>query len=83
MSIEDWSDNEFRLFEDMNLPDEAFDDVFVQLAYDMAFFSPDADYETHVEMKRFLVNHLSDEYGFDFRSEFNWDEYSLNGESDG
>lgn len=81
MAIEDWSDAEFRMFEDLNLPAAAADDVFVQLAYDMAMFSPEADYETHIEMRRFLRNHLEDEYGFDFETEFDWEEYRLAGES--
>lgn len=82
MPMDDWSDAEFRMFENMNLPDAAFDDQFVQLAYDMALFSPELDYETHVEMKRFLINFLADEYDFDFNSEFDWDDYQLSGESD-
>lgn len=82
MAMEEWSDAEFRMFENMNLPDAAFDDQFVQLAYDMALFSPELDYDTHVQMKRFLLDYLNDEYDFDFTAEFDWDDYVLSGESD-
>lgn len=82
MALEDWSDSEFRQFENLDLPEEAFNDPFVQLAFDMALFSPDEDYDTHVAMKRFLIEHLENEYGFDFMVEFDWDEYKLEGESD-
>lgn len=81
MPMDEWSDDEFRMFENMDLPDRAFDDQFVQLAYDMALFSPELDYDTHIEMKRFLIEYLSREYGFDFSSEFDWDDYKLSGES--
>lgn len=83
MAMDDWSDNEFRLFEDMDLPDAAYDDQFVQLAYDMALFSPELDYDTHVQMRRFLLDYLNDEYDFDFVDNFDWDEYVLGGESNG
>lgn len=82
MPMDDWSDAEFRMFENMDLPDAAFDDQFVQLAYDMALFSPELDYETHVEMRRFLIQFLHDEYDFDFEAEFDWTDYQLSGESD-
>lgn len=82
MAMEEWSDAEFRMFEEMELPPDARDDQFVQLAYDMALFSPDLDHDTHVAMRQYLVDLLHNEYGFDFEAEFDWDEYRLNGESD-
>lgn len=82
MPMDDWSDAEFRMFENMDLPEQAFDDQFVQLAYDMAMFSPELDHETHVEMRKFLRNYLDEEYGIDFESTFDWDDYVTSGESD-
>lgn len=82
MPMDDWSDAEFRMFENMNLPDSAFNDQFVQLAYDMALFSPELDHETHVEMRNFLRNYLDEEYDIDFEAEFDWDDYVTSGESD-
>lgn len=74
-SIDDWDDDEFRMFEDLDLPQDAESDRFVQLAYDMAFFDEHSDYETRMAMREFLFNFLQDEYGFDFNAEFDWDDY--------
>jgi hypothetical protein len=82
MAMEEWSEAEFQQFQNLELPEEAFNDPFVQLAYDMALFSPELDYDTHVALKQFLLDHLSNEYGFDFMTEFDWNEYKLLGESD-
>lgn len=80
--FDDWSENEFRMFEAMDLPMAAADDPFVRIMYDLAMFSPDADYEMHILARENLRYILEDEYGFDFEHSFDWDEYKLTGESD-
>jgi hypothetical protein len=80
--MNEWSDAEFRMFEEMDMPSQAYDDPFVALMYDIAMFSPDVDYEMHVLARETLVDILRREYGFDFEAEFPWDEYKLSGESD-
>lgn len=81
--INEWSDNEFRMFENLELPEEAFDDYFVQWAFDQALFSPDEDYLSHKEAMRYLRNRLEDDYGIDFDSIFDWDDYAHGGASNG
>jgi hypothetical protein len=78
---EDWSDVEYRLFQGLEVEPDDTDDVFIRMAYDVAFFSPGEDYQSHVEFRRYLINTLSDKYGIDFESAFDWDEYRERGES--
>lgn len=80
--IGDWSDDEMRMFEAMDLPDSAMNDTFLHLYYDMALFSPELDHETHVLMRNGLVDYLRDEYGLDLDDAFPWDDYRASGESD-
>lgn len=80
---EDWSDHEFRMFENLELPEEAFDDHFIRWAFDQALFSPEDDYMSHTQAMRYLKNRLEDEYGIDFDSIFDWNDYVQGGSSNG
>lgn len=73
--FDDWSDWETQLFDNLDLPEDAASDSWVHLMYDMAFFSPELDYETHKAMQHGLYEYLSQEYGFDFDSAFDWEDY--------
>ena len=75
MPFEGWSRNEFRMFDEMNIPDSAFNDPFVQNLYDMALFSHDLGYEEHVYSVESLRYYLLDEYGIDFDDVFDWGDY--------
>lgn len=80
---EDWSEHEFRMFEDLELPEEAFDDHFIRWAFDQALFSPEDDYQSHMEAMRYLRNRLADDYEIDFDSAFDWEDYKMGGASAG
>jgi hypothetical protein len=82
VAFEGWSDAEFRMFDELVPNDAAFNDQFLQLAYDYALFSPDQDYITHVAMREYLITRLRDEYGVDFEEAFDWADYRNHGESD-
>jgi hypothetical protein len=82
VAFEGWSDDEFRMFDELVPNDEAFNDQFLQLAYDYALFSPDQDYVTRVAMRDYLIDRLRDEYGVDFETAFDWNDYRNSGESD-
>lgn len=71
----DWSDDEIRLFENLDLPESAENDAWVHMLYDMAYFSPELDYETHRAVQSGLSDYLAVEYGFDFDTSFDWDGY--------
>lgn len=73
--FEDWSDAEAHLFDGLGLPEDAANDSWVHLLYDMAFFSPELDHETHTAVQSGLYDYLANEYGFDFIAEFDWDQY--------
>lgn len=81
--INEWSDGEFRMFEGLELPEEAFNDYFIQWAFDQALFSPDQDYQSHKEAMRYLRNRLEDDYGIDFDTAFDWEDYKDGGASAG
>jgi hypothetical protein len=81
--INEWSDGEFRLFNDINMPPAAHDDRFVQMLYDIVLFSPQEDYNFREQCRAGLIDRLWYDYGIIFQDEFDWEAYRLNGESDG
>lgn len=81
--MNEWSDNEFRLFERMNLPPEAESDRYVQILYDSVLFSPGEDYHFREAARHGLIERLYYDYGIVFEDVFDYDAYRLGGESDG
>lgn len=74
-AFEGWGSNEFRLFDEMEIPDTAFNDPFVQQMYDMALYDHDLSTEEHTMAYEGLKNYMMDEYGIDFDDVFDWDDY--------
>jgi len=72
MPFENWSSNEFRMFDELSIPDSAFNDGFVQGYYDAIFF--DFDNALTSEEKQDALEgfkeYLYDEYGLDFDDVF-------------
>lgn len=81
--MEDWSDNEFALFSGLNMPPEAEDDRFIQMLFDIVYFSPDENYVVREASRTALIDMLWNDYGVIFEEAFDWEAYRLNGESDG
>lgn len=75
MTFEGWGRNEFRLFDEMPISNEAFNDGFVQNLYDMALFNSDLSTEEHAYAMDSLKEYLWDEYGVDFDDVFDWEDY--------
>lgn len=72
MTFEGWSGNEFRMFDELNIPDSAFNDGFVQQYYDNIFFDFDGaltSEERAGDLESFK-EYLHDEYGLDFDDVF-------------
>lgn len=81
--MNEWSDNEFRLFHRMEMPAEAEADRYVQILYDAVLFSPDEDYTFREAAREALKQRLWFDYGVVFDETFDWAEYKRNGESGG
>jgi hypothetical protein len=81
--MDEWSDNEFRLFARMNLPPEAETDRWVQALYDAVLFTPEEDYTFREAARQGLKDRLYYDYGVVFDDVFDWDAYKLGGESNG
>jgi len=79
----EWSNNEFGLFNNLPLPPEAHDDRFLQMMFDTVLFSPGEDYTFREAVRTGLIERLFYDYGIVFEDEFDWEAYRLNGESDG
>lgn len=80
MAFEGWSSNEFRMFDELNMPDSAFNDGFVQQYFDNALFDFDHSLtpEEHSANLDALKEYLMDEYGLDFDDVFDaewWEDY--------
>lgn len=78
--FEGWSSNEFRMFDELNMPDSAFNDPFVQQYFDNALFDFDHALtpEEHADNLDALKEYLWDEYGLDYDDVFDaewWDDY--------
>jgi hypothetical protein len=80
MPFEGWSPNEFRMFDELNMPDSAFNDGFIQGYFDNALFDFDhaLSQEEHAANLEGLREYLWDEYGLDFDDVFDaewWEDY--------
>lgn len=72
MAFENWSSNEFRMFDELNIPDSAFNDGFVQGFYDNIFFDFDNALtpEERADDLEAFKEYLRDNYDLDFDDVF-------------
>lgn len=72
MPFEGWSANEFRMFDELNMPDSAFNDGFVQQFYDNVFFDFDNSLtpEERADDLEAFKDYLMNEYGLDYDDVF-------------
>lgn len=76
MSMDDWSELEFRLFDEMAGPNDAmYEDWRVQAMYEAAMWNWDISTEDRVAIRNELHDYLWDEYGVDFNEVFDWEAY--------
>lgn len=81
--MDEWSDNEYRLFTGMDMPAEAESDRYVQILYDSVYFDRDTDYTVREASREALKQRLFFDYGIVFEDRFDWAEYQRNGASGG
>lgn len=74
--INEWSNVEFNLFDNMAGGNEnLYDDQWVQTLYDAALFEHDIASGDRGAILNSLRDYLWDEYGIDFDNVFDWDAY--------
>lgn len=72
--INDWSDIEFNLFDQMAGPNESlYEDQWVQTLYDAALFDHDVSSEDRSAILNELRDYMWDNYGVDFDDVFDWE----------
>lgn len=81
--MDEWSDNEYRLWVGMRMPAEAEADRYNQILYDAVMFSPEETSFFRRSARNALIDRLYNKYGVVFEESFNWRDYERNGESNG
>lgn len=74
--MNDWSDIEFRLFDDLAGGDpRVYGDWVTENLYDTALFNFDISKSDRSAILHSLRDRLWDEYGIDFDDQFDWEGY--------
>lgn len=72
--MDDWSEIEFQLFDNMAGHNEAmYEDRWIQTLYDAALFEHDVSSADRTAILGSLRDYMWDEYGMDFDDVFDWD----------
>lgn len=77
--MQDWSDVEFNLFDDVAGYDpEMYNDRMLHALYDAALFDYDISKQDRKIIMREMRKYVLSKYGIDFDSVFDWEEFRRN-----